>query len=435
MKFVTLIFFLLLVHLEALGVGNTFLILPILLLLLLVPKYYSIQVITDFFLNNTYFLILLIVLTIGVFRANYQVTESNIFSTILSKFIFLILFVGIVVCISYYQRFTLKLSFYQSLNYLLILPAIIYFSLNLFLHFLGVRVRQGGLEDQSIDQAVFLSKLGININRVQFPLATGLNNYAFNVALIFLILLFFIFILKKRSIFIILSASLCLLSILMVDTRVALFIPILLVIVAYRFNFILKYSKTIFLVFLLLGPVIYLTVVPYVSELMGLDTLARSDDDLQTGNFRLIIWGVSFLFFSNFDIMHLFGYGEYGHFGSGQSVNWSYAFTNIQNSSVNITPHSSFFTIIYDYGYIGLLVYIIFFFKILNVGRQEEDSRVINRLMKCIVIFVAWAGTTDTIIGFYFENFMFMLFTFIIVFIIYFSKQNSSRKHLKVLKN
>jgi O-antigen ligase len=415
-------------HLETLGVGIFFLLSPILVILSLFPKYFSLNVLEAFFSKNIWFTLLFTMLCIGMIRGNYESSSANVASAIAQKVISFSLFISIVVCIAHYQLKYLRLDFYKSLYYLLLLPSTCYFGLNLITHLLGIRIRNGGLEDQSIDPAIMLSKVGVDINRVQFPLATGLNNYSFSVSLIFLVLLFFVFVLKRHNLFCWASLLLCIISLLLIDTRVALFLPIILVFLAVRFRGTFKYSKVLFLLFFFFGPLIYIFVVPYFSEILGLDTIARSEDDLQSGNFRIVIWGISLEFFSEFQLEHIFGYGEYGHFGSGQSANWSFAFTNIQNSSINTTAHSSLITILYDYGYFGLVVFVAFFLKLFNVIRfSGKTGNSYGLLLMSVLLFVSWGGSTDTLLGFYFENFLSLFLVFIIVYLTHFNNDNANK--------
>ncbi|MFP5081171.1 hypothetical protein [Pedobacter sp. JCM 36344] len=425
MKFVTFVIFVFLIHLEVI-LGVEFRFLPLITILCLYPRYYSSVAVKSFFKSNSYFAVFGCMLIIGMIRSNYTTMTFENLSAVVLRVLFFISFIFIIVSIGYKQKNVYKLNFYKSIYYLLLLPSILYFALNFALYILGIKARQSGLVDDSIDAAVVLSNIGIETNRVRFPLSTSFNNYAFNLAIIVLVLLFFLFVQKKRNTFMFASVILCFIKLLLIDTRIALILPIILTIVMVFFKgAFLKASKPLFLALLLAGPLIFLFLVPYISELLGLDAIARSADDIKSGNFRAVIWGLSFLYFSNFKMLDLIGLGEYGHYGSGQSLKWSGEFVNYENEAFNATSHSSLFTILYDYGYIGLIIYVVFFVKVFNSVSALGKNRNYKLLISAVLVFVAWAGASESLLGFYFENFLFMLFILIIVFIVHFKESES----------
>lgn len=150
----------------------------------------------------------------------------------------------------------------------------------------------------------------------------------------------------------------------------------------------------------IIGPFVILSILTYFTNY--LDFLVRNSEDLQTGNARTLIWGFSLLEFSDFKPIHLFGYGEYGHYASGASQHWAYIFgSNLENSELT-TPHSIFYSVLFDYGYLGLILLIIYLYSIMKRFKLiEHRNRRMALLGLLFIIYWQLQGITESFYGFY----------------------------------
>ena len=117
--------------------------------------------------------------------------------------------------------------------------------------------------------------------------------------------------------------------------------------------------------------------------------------------------------------MHIFGYGDFGHYITGASKLWAHIFGSWdEERALLTTPHSTFYSILYDYGYFGLFVYILFQLKLVN-----EINKIWFYNKKMGVIFINFllywnlVGITETVHGFYIPI-VFYFFTLISLIII-----------------
>ena len=85
--------------------------------------------------------------------------------------------------------------------------------------------------------------------------------------------------------------------------------------------------------------------------------LSRSSEDLATlVTLMFFIWLISPMEFLHFNSMHIFGYGIYGHYKSGASTLWSNFFTSLRMLQELVHPHNTALSVLFDYGYFGLIV-------------------------------------------------------------------------------
>lgn len=293
---------------------------------------------------------------------------------------------------------------------LLFFPLLGLVGINLLGHVLGFQ--SASTEDLNLGEAVFLSRLGISLERVSFPFSTGFNTYSSIVGILLTMSLFGLSVLKKYRKWMILGVFMSVITLLLSDTRSALLYPFLLYFTYLLFFRDRQRPKVTWLVpfILIAGPLVMLSVLSIIATIPQLEFLARSNEDFATVNSRSIIWLFSSREFLNFKLIHIIGYGEYGHYASGASAFWNDIFGQWGKKSDLITPHSTFYSILFDYGYLGLAIIIFFETRLLRALRQDWDSQPEFSLLS-LAILTYWnlVSITETCFGFYTPNILAIL--------------------------
>ncbi|GAB2526989.1 O-antigen ligase family protein [Spirosoma aerophilum] len=365
--------------------------------------------------NNLLAFTLLIFVLIGNFRSNYpdQTLEFTISRTLNTILLFGALFSAI-----HYFRNTERLGTIDIIIKFIITPFFIYCLINFLLWAMGVSIKESVMTDEVVNkEAVILSYLGIHIDRVQFPLSTGLNNYAVIIGAMFTTCLLLIFVVKVRSsrLFIMSSCIVFFITLLLIDSRASIYYPIIITIVfglyqnSRTFLKLIPYSPTL----VVLGPLFLYLMVPLLMSLPFIDSLTRNSEELATGNSRFLIWSACLLEFIDFKPIHLIGYGYFGHYGSGVSSAWASIFSTWNDEELK-TSHNTFFTILFDYGYVGLFVYCALIYNtVKKISLQWKVNKYGNLLIFGFFAFNLLAGITETLIGFYSPNYFILFFLFL----------------------
>lgn len=147
--------------------------------------------------------------------------------------------------------------------------------------------------------------------------------------------------------------------------------------------------------------------------------IARGKNDLATGNSRKFIYQAAANELSDFDPIHLVGFGEYGPYGSGITRYYMSHFGDRDkegtlNASVS---HNTGLQVIFDMGYLGLLVFIIVLYLAMSYATKlyHRGYREYLALLSYF-FFNIIAGFTTTRFGNYHEvgHQLFITFCFII---------------------
>lgn len=347
---------------------------------------------------NKIYLIFLSIVVIAVFRNNNteQSMSYNIFR-ILNFLLFFILFFQTIEIylkkkVDYFTLF-LKTIYFPFL--LLILLNLLAFSINISPN---TDIGRDGLNEV----CVLLGSIGIKLYRVDFPFSPGFNAYGSLVGVFFTFSLIGYFIIKKwRKLFIVGSVTSCI-TILMIDTRSAFFISLVILLLSLVMkNY--KKPKLLWLIPLItvFGNLIIISTLTFLSTIKQFSFLERNSGDLETGNARTIIWLFSGLEFSNFKPMHLIGFGEFGQFGSGASLNWSYIFPTFENPELT-SPHSLLFLILFDYGYLGLLIIVLLQYKVVKITKDLWNlNKDLAIMILSFLIYWNLMGMTESFFGIY----------------------------------
>lgn len=413
MKANIILLLILILQLPTFFVGAIYMVIPILVALFFAFRY-SIsknnRLFKDIIFSNKIIWLFVTVLIFSILRTNnVDYTMSFLLTRVIG---FVSLIIGVFSLITYLiKRFPAHLL---VLN-LILIPFFLWAVVNFLLWFLDINIRESVLGDNEEAEGVLLSLIGINTGRVQFPLAGGLNNYATILGALLTLTLTYIFILKKKRALNIGIACFIGVSILLIDSRAAIIVPLLILAFLYllfnkkQINF-LKWAPLLVVV----GPPIIMLVLPIIAQTDLVSSLSRSSGDIATGNSRFLIWGIAYTSFLNFTPMHLIGFGEFGHFGSGTSKLWAFLFNSWENSEMK-SPHNSMLSILFDMGYLGLLIYLLlifqFFQRIISTWTIRRESCI---LYTGFMLYNIIAGFTETITGFYSPNFLVMFFLILI---------------------
>ncbi|MDI9880067.1 O-antigen ligase family protein [Flectobacillus longus] len=294
-----------------------------------------------------------------------------------------------------------------------IYPFILFCLINLALYFLQIKIDDSEVTSyQEAGPALLLSKFGIEMLRVKFPLVTGYNTFAALVGLVFLLQVL-ITIFNPFSLVKIFCCTVLLCTLVPIDSRVSIFVPLIIICLTFIFKkisspFICNLYSTVPYIYFIF-PIMLVSIFPLLTG--NIADVQREDD---SEFIRFTIWAISLKVFAAFDIYHLIGYGEFGHYGSNASKQWASIFTSWTNNNL-ITTHNSVFSILFDMGYIGLIIFIKLNFEITSkVRKYFPVLREVAFIVGGIVLFCSIVGSTESLIGFYFPNFL-MYFFFVIV--------------------
>lgn len=374
-----------------------------------------------FFRNNKALLLYVILVFISSIRTN---NPNFSISSRLNRTVSFILFILII--LSYLFKELRKKKIYKANDYLMVIsvtiifPLMLYGIVNIILLGIGISFHDSVQEDYVVAQPMILSALGVkNIGRVAFPLVSGFNPYALLLGSVFVLSMMLYF--NKtfpRSVYLY-AALLFFVQLLLIDTRSAIFFPVIVMLYLWWLNKKMTPSRLNLFKFLplliLLGPVLYIVVLPLIAQRGIADSIARNSEDIE-GNIRFIIWGVSFAYFLNFRIEHLWGYGEFGQYASRVSQKWA-EFLPLWKDADMTSPHNSMLSILFDTGYIGVFIYILVFVVTINRIVKYFNYRKKNSYIYISFIMVTiLTGITDVNGGFYTQNNY--LYVFLIVLIV-----------------
>jgi O-antigen ligase len=366
-------------------------------------------------------LLLIILVIIGLLRSNVpDYSLSFIINRVVST---ILLFTGTMLSFVYFVN-KKNFSVIDLFANFILRPFLFFCLLNLSFWIAGIKIKDSVISEDTINtKAVLLSYIGINSDRIQFPLSGGFNNYAVIVGALFTcsLVLSFVFKTMKYKFLLLISNAVFLLTLFLIDSRTCLIFPFLICITLkiYSTNKIF-YKKIPYIVFLLfLGPLFLYIITPLLANLSFLQGITRNSEELATGNSRFYIWSICFMEFINLKVNHIFGYGDFGHYGSGASYLWMNVFSNWTNGEFK-TPHNTFFTLLFDYGYIGALLYIYVYFsqlkKISKLWRHNISESV---LITGFFIFNFFVGITETLGGYYIPNYFILSVLFLIISSVY----------------
>jgi hypothetical protein len=165
-------------------------------------------------------------------------------------------------------------------------------------------------------------------------------------------------------------------------------------------------------VLLLIQPLFIFTGGGFLQKIRFLTPLMRSGSDALSG--RGLIWRSALEYLSNFEWIHIIGYGLFGQSASGVVEGYKHIFESYVNTDV-IPLHSFFLQTIFDLGYLGLMASVLFFYflgrsLIKNLRTEPLDQDML--LAFSLFIYILLIGSVSIIPAFYARE-MFFLFIFL----------------------
>lgn len=371
---------------------------------------------------------LIFVLLVGIIRNNNPLVPASVN---VYKLVNFLLFCGVL-----QQTINLNIDrfdFRKILLYMLYIPMLSIIIINLILFIVGLGINSSKETELFGENSLILSILGVSLEPSSFNFILGFVEQR---ALLGLFLTFFLtgylIFTKNRKIMIVGIVTTTILLIL-IDTRAALIYPY---IIFFFFFLVMKKSnkpKLLWIIPLItiFGSGLLLYGLSYLSSFSDLSNFSRSSEDFATANSRSLIWLVSSLEFLQFKFIHLVGYGEYGHYESGASEGWAGIFVQWQNPEL-ISPHSTFYIILFDYGYIGLAFMIFLQFKIISkIKKYWNIYREVSLLTLVLLIYWNLIGVTESFFGFYAQN---LIYFFIMFCMLIFSLDYLENRKINSLK-
>ncbi len=379
---------------------------------------------------NPYYKYFVLVILIGIFRStHYSVTLLN---NIYRGLLFIVSTIFIYTSL-YYNLLYRKKNLLGQLNLAIVIPVGIYILLNILFWILDIRLSSFEVVNQ-VGEAVMLSNIGIQMQRVLFPLAGGFNTYGDFLGMYVIITLLLVYKVRsiKKNFLSIIGLIIALVSLLLVDSRSFTINALFCVLIVSIFELlgylkIFRFSQLISF----LTPLVIAALIPFlISNNIGNFNLTRSEESGGTFE-RLIIWTFSIQKLSDFNIESLIGYGEYGHFGSGASKLWAGLFTAWTDSEY-ISPHNTLLSTIFDYGIIGLIFFIFIIQRSLNRALElTHQSSLLSLIGIAFWLNYFISGASETLNGFYSGGVIY-LFEIVIFLVDFEFFKNQKSRVLKV---
>lgn len=358
------------------------------------------------FLKKPYILIYLFffLVIIALIRTNnYDYSIQFTTFRLITFFTFFISFFSLV------YNLSKKIELIEIFVNVFYIPSIVLLIINLLLYFIGFSDK--GVE---IGSSVILSYFGLIVDRVKFFLANGINAYGAVAGALFNLSLIGISYSKKYKKLFFTGSLVSIISLLLTDSRGPLIYSILIFILV---TFVLNKSTKPKLLWLIpfigfIGPILMLSFLSLISDSQLGDLLSRGSEDLTTGNSRLVIWTIAFSEFLVFKPeYHIFGYGEYGHYAAGLSQLYgSLVFGDVDNSNL-IHPHNTFLSIALDYGYFGLLIFLILQLYVISIVKKCWNYyKLMSKIILANLLYFNFVGIGETMFGFYYQNVIYLFF-------------------------
>lgn len=291
----------------------------------------------------------------------------------------------------------------KGLKQAISLAASSYIIVNVFLYFLNTpffdlvaRFTESYQEMSDLGQSVLLSYMGININRVLFPTAIGVNGVGpiTGAAVIVGILLITENISKRGQgwnqplllgfgVLSVITGCFVLLSI---DSRFSLFSVIATVgLVKFLPKTFLKRAIITIVIVSPILPYFIPVITEFADRLTILTTFSRHSNDIISLNSRIYVWDSAYLLLSETLPQHLVGYGFRSQAVS-ENAPYLYRF------ALRDIPefHNYSLQYIFDAGYIGLAIFITFyvitFIHLVDQNQSKENILLIALLTHFMII-------------------------------------------------
>lgn len=277
----------------------------------------------------------------------------------------------------------------------------IFVAINVIAYYLGLR---GFNSIDDAGQNKMLSLIGISRTRVALPFASGINNFGAMAGLV--VVSGFCTAKYSRGVILFcvgsIVAVLGFIGIVLVDSRasagVAVLVCVLMTSVG-RLSLFSKFIKVLPLVVLVAPIIIYnANAVMRDTGLAGAATRQGAfAQRLGLLSGRDVVWNSAYRVFAEPEPIQLVGYGALGQYKSGAAKGYAWIF--MENSGVTShSLHNTFLQVLIDLGYIGLIVWILFWLSFCSdlVKKWRSGIRDLeNSIPIAIALFISIGGIME----------------------------------------
>ncbi len=256
-----------------------------------------------------------------------------------------------------------------------------------------------------------LSLMGIHTKPSGFPLSgyghpNILGIYAGAIFVMNFALLIYI---KLRPLYkqiVIANIAVCVLAVILADSRGTILNALITILAIYGLKQIRQLGMLKAAVFIVPAlPFLLMFTLKSIASNESASQLSRGgEEELSSGNSRGFIWEACVQEFSEIKTLHLYGYGEFGAYGSGVYNKWKRKFGNLEASEeINVSvTHNAFFQALFDIGIFGAIFFLITFFVAMR-GALFLNKRGIVPALAFIhfTLYFMLSGMTESSIGEY----------------------------------
>lgn len=286
----------------------------------------------------------------------------------------------------------------ETIYNLIVLPCLVTYILILFIVVLGI----GNVDDLypigETNQYLLTNILNTKTNVLFILRLQGIRHILGFFLVVFLTSLFIV---KNKIFYTFVSFSLVII-LLILDSRIPLIAPFISLLTSFmivRSNSIFR--KLLLITLLSLGFFLLILIsLIFYRWISSLDLIARNSTDLITFSKRIFIWGPSLDHFVSPKTSHFFGYGPYGSYFSGASKKWAYIFSDEINSDLK-TSHNLILTTLFDYGYLGVLITINYFKKIIWEINELKTKSIELLILNSVLLYIILTGQFESFTGYY----------------------------------
>ena len=248
---------------------------------------------------------------------------------------------------------------------------VMFVAVNVALHFAGFVPGEFDVETQL--PSTMLGIVGIEANRVQFPLASGLNGIG-PTAVVALVVCAVLALRRERRGLALAGLALSLYVVLAIDSRGALLFAVLAVALVWATPRARKRGLGWMAIALPVVPVVLILALSGLVETEAGAALERGGrESLSTGTGRTVVWGDVIQVFRTPKVEHVLGYGQNGQITSGASVQYAYLFAREANP-LSHSAHNVLLQALLDTGWSGLVCLLALVAAVLSrLGRRWDD--------------------------------------------------------------
>jgi hypothetical protein len=212
-------------------------------------------------------------------------------------------------------------------------------------------------------------------------------------------------------------------TVLMSDSRTILFSAVLCVAGLFIITSINKLSLLKYLIWVIpFSNIIFMSAMQYTASTSIASSISRNNNnDIATGNSRKFIYMAANRELADFKPIHMIGFGEYGPYAAGLTKYYmadKFYKESKKETLISSVTHNTALQVIFDIGYIGLAIYLLFLFTLFSqLGKMSKAGQTSILPLAYIMTYIMILGTSETYFGNYtlIHNYLFFLLTFFIV--------------------